>query len=63
MIASDTTRPSGSVTARRDSRVGVIGLGHMGHTFALRIVREPRRARFDLLLTAHGGTQRAVTPA
>ena len=54
MIASDTTRPSGSVTARRDSRVGVIGLGHMGHAFAVNLVadgyqvfvydRDPKRA-------------------
>ena len=54
MIASDTTRPSGSITARRDSRVGVIGLGHMGHAFAVNLVadgyqvfvydRDPKRA-------------------
>ena len=50
MIASDTTRPSGSVTARRDSR-----LGHMGHSFAVNLVadgyqvlvydRDPKRRR------------------
>ena len=40
MIASDTTSPSGSVTARRDSRVGVIGLGHMGHAFAVNLVAD-----------------------
>jgi hypothetical protein len=40
MIASDTTRPSGSVTPRRDSRVGVIGLGHMGHAFAVNLVAD-----------------------
>src|SRR5271157_3257728 len=54
MIASDTTRPSGSVTAGRDSGVGVIGLGHMGHAFAVNLVadgyevfvydRDPKRA-------------------
>src|ERR1700722_7621234 len=54
MIASDTTRPSGSVTARHDSRVGVIGLGNMGHAFAVNLVedgyqvlvydRDPKRA-------------------
>ena len=54
MIASDTTRPSGSITARRDLRVGVIGLGHMGHAFAVNLVadgyqvfvddRDPKRA-------------------
>jgi 3-hydroxyisobutyrate dehydrogenase-like beta-hydroxyacid dehydrogenase len=54
MIASDTTSPSGSVIARRDSRVGVIGLGNMGHAFAANLVadgyqvcvydRDPKRA-------------------
>src|SRR5271165_1791269 len=54
MTTSDTTPPSGSVTARRDSRVGVIGLGHMGHAFAVNLVedgyqvfvydRDPKRA-------------------
>jgi 3-hydroxyisobutyrate dehydrogenase-like beta-hydroxyacid dehydrogenase len=54
MTTSDTTRPSGSVTARPDSRVGVVGLGHMGHAFAVNLVedgyqvfvydRDPKRA-------------------
>ena len=54
MTASDTTRFSGSVTARRDLRVGVIGRGHMGHAFAVNLVadgyqvwvydRDPKRA-------------------
>ena len=54
MTTSDPTRPSGSVTARRDSRVGVVGLGHMGHAFAVNLVgdgyqvfvydRDPKRA-------------------
>src|SRR5271157_5572006 len=45
---------SGSVTARPDSRVGVVGLGHMGHAFAVNLVedgyqvfvydRDPKRA-------------------
>ena len=54
MTTSDKTRPSGSVTARPDSRVGVVGLGHMGHAFAVNLVedayqvfvydRDPKRA-------------------
>jgi 3-hydroxyisobutyrate dehydrogenase-like beta-hydroxyacid dehydrogenase len=40
MTASDTTGFSGSVTARRDSRVGVVGLGHMGHAFAANLVAD-----------------------
>ena len=40
MTASDTTRFSGSLTAQRDSLVGVIGLGHMGHAFAANLVAD-----------------------
>ena len=41
MTASDTTRFSGSLTARRDSPVGVVGLeSHMGHAFAANLVAD-----------------------
>ena len=62
MTASDTIRFSGSLTARRDSRVGVVGLGHMGHAFAANLVadgyqvcvydRDPKRAATVIGATA-----------
>ena len=70
MTASDTTRPSGSVTAGRDLRAGVIGLGHMGHAFAVNLVadgyevfvydRDPKRAA--TLIGASAAVRLAILP-